>query len=242
MPVSPFQRGAEENTSEDVSAVGDATSSPTGEPTGHVSGKARKRQRQRARARERKAREQAQLTGVTPTVPEMPQQGGVSSVQPEPRLVESAIRRGWAVPEAKKPELVDHLVSLLDDPEASPKTKVAAFSALRQADQVQWERDNPKQASQVVPTTNVAVSVSTAPVAAVVDAVRELILSGDLGRPSNLLPPAEPGALGDGGQQREVEAGGAPAGDQRYTGNGVANGKQPHGSNGALPARQEPPE
>ena len=221
MPTSPFQRGAGENTSEGDSAVGDATPSQTGEPTSHMSGRARKRQRQRARERERKAREQAQLTGVTPTAPETPQQGGVSTAQPEPRLVGSAIRRGWAVPEAKKPDLVDHLVALLDDPEATPKTKVSAFSALRQADQAQWDRDNPKQAAQLSATTNVAVNVQTA--IEVASAIREMVLSGELRNPSSLLPPVESGAPGDSGQQRSVETSTAPAGDNRHTGNGVAH-------------------
>lgn len=65
--------------------------------------------------------------------------------QPLPALVGEAVRRGWAVPEAKKPVLVDEMTAIIDDPEESNKVKVAAFNALRQADQSQWERDNPKE-------------------------------------------------------------------------------------------------
>lgn len=218
MPTSPFQRGAGEGP-EDVASGRSGRSRSS-----------RRLERQNARARYSKARETAQLLGVIPTAPEgaareervqVSQQGE----QPLPQLVGEAIRRGWAVPEDRKVGLVDELVAILDDPEMSAKVKVAAFNALRQADQAQWERDNPKQAAQLSATlsatTNVAVSVGTAVEFAA--AVREMILSGELRNPSSLLPPVESGAPGDSGQQRSVETSTAPAGDNRHTGNGVAH-------------------
>lgn len=114
---------------------------------------AEKRRRQLHRKKQRFAelREELQLAGVLPVEP-----GGAfrdervdpstQSEQSLPALTGQAARRGWAVPEEKKPALVDELVGIIDDPEESNKVKVAAFNALRQADQSQWERDNPEKA------------------------------------------------------------------------------------------------
>lgn len=109
--------------------------------------------RQEARRKYAQARENAQIIGVLPTTPEgalKPEQvdPATQSEQAQPALIGEAIRRGWAVPEEKKPGLVDELTGIVENPEAQPKVKVAAFNALRMADKDQYERDHPKQAEQ----------------------------------------------------------------------------------------------
>lgn len=94
-------------------------------------------------------REELMLAGEIPTEPagairdeRVPPDSQGS--QPQPGLIEAAIRHGWAVPEDKKPRLVDELISVLDDPEAKQKDKVAAYSALLRGDQHQYEVDHPQ--------------------------------------------------------------------------------------------------
>ncbi len=96
-----------------------------------------------------KAREDAQLVGVIPTEPvgavrdeRVPQCAQTN--QSLPALIAQAIRKGWATEDAKKPELVDELVSIVLNPDMPPGKKVAAFNALRMADESQWKRDNPE--------------------------------------------------------------------------------------------------
>lgn len=81
--------------------------------------------------------------------------------QPLPHLIGQAVRNGWAVPEEKKPQLVDEMTGIIDDPEESNKVKVAAFNALRQADQSQWERDHPKEGETSKTPVTVNISVET---------------------------------------------------------------------------------
>lgn len=103
------------------------------------------------------AREEAQLLGLIPTTPE----GAVKRViqakrevvqpssqtdAPQVGTIMEALRNGWAVPEHRKPDLVDELLAIVNDLEIPPKTRVAAFNALRMADREQWERDHPQQA------------------------------------------------------------------------------------------------
>lgn len=94
------------------------------------------------------AREDAQLAGLIPTTPEEALKAEAVSPAdqtdaPHPELVVEAIRRGWAVPEEKKPKIVDELLAIISSSAEMSKTKVAAFNALRMADQQQYERDNP---------------------------------------------------------------------------------------------------
>jgi hypothetical protein len=63
-----------------------------------------------------------------------------------PGIVREAIRKGWAVPEHLKPQLVDELVAILQNPETSAKEKVASFTALTKADWNQWRQENPDKA------------------------------------------------------------------------------------------------
>ncbi len=117
---------------------------------------------QRHKKRYMELREELQLAGEIPTEPEgairderVPPES--QSDQPLPKLVGTAIRRGWAVPEEKKPALVEELIGIIDDPEAQAKAKIAAFNALRQADDSQWERDHPKEEKG---SGNVVVNIS----------------------------------------------------------------------------------
>lgn len=63
------------------------------------------------------------------------------SEQRFPVLIAQALRHGWAVPDEKKPGLVDEMVCVVEDPEAAAVAKVMAFNALAKGDQLQHERD-----------------------------------------------------------------------------------------------------
>ena len=106
----------------------------------------RQNARKKAKKRYQSAREEVQLLDLIPTTPDgavKPERVDPSSQEQPgfPRLVGAAIRRGWAVPDQKKPGLVDELVGVVEDPDAKPFDKVAAFGALSKADQLQHERD-----------------------------------------------------------------------------------------------------
>lgn len=163
-------------------------------------------------------REELQLAGVLPTEPD----GAIhpervdpadQTAQPLPALVEQAIRKGWAVPEEKKPPLVDELVAITLNKEMSPKQKIAAFNALRAGDRSQWEQDNPVDAGKAKgASSTVAVSVQSNMLA--VQVLREA-LERDEGRGDTALPPpVEPSALGNSRFDGEVEVGAASTSDQ----------------------------
>ena len=145
MPISPFQRAAEEglNQPEGSSTVGSGKRKRKSKPTS----KARSR-RQKTKDRYAHAREDAQLEGLIPTTPEEALKSErvpacAQGSQPMSELVAQAIRKGWNVDEAKKPGLVAEMVAIVMDTEMSAKAKVAAFNALRLADKDQYERDHP---------------------------------------------------------------------------------------------------
>lgn len=108
--------------------------------------RSRRMQRQNLKQRFMKLREDAQLAGLIHTEPEGAVRDERSPAQP--KLVERALREGWAVPEEIKPELVQELVAVVQDEEAADKTKVAAFRALLAADQAQHDRDNPQKTAK----------------------------------------------------------------------------------------------
>lgn len=113
---------------------------------------ARKNRFKKIKASYAKAREDAQLAGVIPTQPVGAVRNEVvppGADPPQIGLIGQALRNGWAVPEERKPLLVDELIKIIDDPEAPSKTKVAAFNALRLADQQQYERDHPEEAAKL---------------------------------------------------------------------------------------------
>lgn len=113
----------------------------------------RRKTKQRIKAKYQKARETAQLHGVIETTPEGavrneavdPTSQGEQAMTP---LVRQAIRKGWAVPEDVKPALVDELIGVVQDPEASNLDKISSFNALSKADRDQWQRDNPTEAGK----------------------------------------------------------------------------------------------
>lgn len=124
---------------------------------GNTPGKQRKRKaqkaRQRAKAKYAKAREKAQQLGIIETTPD----GAVRDERVDPStqgeqtfpvLDRQAVRKGWAVPEERKPALVERISSVVEDPEAKDRDRVAAFNALQKADRDQWERDNPADAGK----------------------------------------------------------------------------------------------
>ncbi len=136
----------------------------------------RRRQRQRKYRRYMELRDELQTAGVIPIEPTGARfseavNPATQGDQPLPGLVSQAVRNGWEVPEARKPGLVDEMVAIVDNPEEANKVKVAAFNALRQADQSQWERDHPKdgdreKGSAAVVNINV-VTVDSKPLTAV---------------------------------------------------------------------------
>ena len=128
MPQSPFTRAATEQS--EGSSDGGKRSS-------------RRNKRQKVKERYAKAREDAQLLGVIPTVPEgavrpekVPQSVQVSA--PVMELAAQMLKRGWKVDEDMKPHLVDELVQIVMGCESELKHKIAAFNALRMADDSQY--------------------------------------------------------------------------------------------------------
>jgi len=95
-----------------------------------------------------------------------------------PTLVKTAIRNGWNVPNEKKPRYVDEMGTILDDPEAKQKDKIAAFNALRMADKDQYERDNPEKTKSNSPT--------------VLNVVEVVVNSGDSKQDSTIVPETVP--------------------------------------------------
>lgn len=190
---------------------------PEGEPTGRLTGRKLRKYRQRQRRLYQRIREDLQLRGEIPTMPEgalRPEtvDPAVQTEQPLPRLTERAIRKGWAVPEDRKADLVDELVRMVTDDEVSDKVRVQAFSALRQADRQQYEQDNPERVAKHKGTT-VQVNVVQANVETA-RLIREMVANGELGLIEEPKVPTQPGASSAGGQQREVETRPAPETDQ----------------------------
>lgn len=118
---------------------------------------ARRRKLNRHKKRYMELREELMLAGEIPTEPA----GAIRDERVDPAtqqgqstaaLTREAIRRGWAVPEEKKPGLVDELIAIIEDPDASHKEKVASFGALAKADWNQYRQDNPETAAKAVAT------------------------------------------------------------------------------------------
>lgn len=109
----------------------------------------RRREEQRVKDRLAHAQDDARrldLLGNDPLLPEEALTPEVvdpttQSEQRLPTLISRAIRRGWAVPEDKKPGFVDELAGVLEDPDSPATAKILAFGALVRGDQIQHERD-----------------------------------------------------------------------------------------------------
>ena len=154
MPVSPFQHGTNEG-SEPKGSSAKSRRKKSGKPKSKPT-TAHRNNRKNVKDRYAHAREDAQLLGLIPTTPEDalkpekvdPAQQGEQSLT---GIVREAIRRGWAVPEGIKPQLVDELVAILQDPSTSAKEKVASFSALVKADWNQYRQDHPERDEAIGP-------------------------------------------------------------------------------------------
>lgn len=171
----------------------------------------RRLQRQNLMQRYSKLREDAQLAGLIKTEP-------AEAVKDErvkhddPKLIERAIRSGWAVPEEVKPELVAEMTAIVtdDSEESSDKTKVAAFRALLAADQAQHERDNPA-AKKGGATVNVSVQTNIAAVDVLRAAMRR---DGQDASTSETTTPRITSSTGDSRLGGEVETDTAPPSDK----------------------------
>lgn len=113
----------------------------------------RRRQRQRKYKRYMELRDELQTLGVIPVEPSGARKSeavdpATQGEQAMPNLVAQAVRNGWAVPEHKKPDIVDEMLAVIDNPQETNKVKVAAFNALRMADKDQYERDHPEEAAK----------------------------------------------------------------------------------------------
>ena len=119
---------------------------------------------------------------------------------PELCLVALAVRSGWSTPEEKKSGMVDELIAIVNNPELPAKVKVAAFNALRMADQSQWERDHPDEAAKAKGSAaQVSIHIQAA------STIREMIERGEIRSVGAMLLPPQPSTSGDSGQQCEVE-------------------------------------
>lgn len=147
-------------------------------------------------------------------MPVSPFQRAVQERQNQPTEVVpiSSLKRGWATPPEIKSDLVDEMVRIVQDPDIKTKDRVAAFNALRVADQSQWERDHPVESgkSKGGSTSSVNINLNMAAAAA----LRGAIERGELGIIEELPAPDQSSSLSSSRQQREVEASSTPTNDQ----------------------------
>jgi hypothetical protein len=116
-------------------------------PTTTNLGRKKRKRRQRCKEHYAKAREDAQLLGIIPTVPEGAVRNEVAPVAPDPplpQLVRTAIKNNWATPDSNKPAIVDSLLEPIYDPDADPMLLVKCVRVLLLLDQTQYERDHPE--------------------------------------------------------------------------------------------------
>lgn len=173
MPTSPNSRNDGKKDHQTTSGTAKGQDSSAEQPT--QSRSSRRLQRQNLMQRYSRLREDAQLAGLIKTEP-------VEAVKDErvkhddPKLIETAIRSGWAVPEEIKPQLIIEMVAIVTDEseESSDKTKVAAFRALLTADQHQHERNNP-EVKKGGSTVNVSVQTNIAAVDVLRQTLRQQI-------------------------------------------------------------------
>lgn len=175
-PGDPTSTASSNDGKKDHQTTNGTAQNPNGSDGagGNQSKRSRRKTMQNLQRRYADLRERAQLAGLIHTEPE----GAVRNEKvetkdkPQPKLIETAIRSGWAVPDEIKPELVAEMTAIVtdDSEDTSDKTKVAAFRALLAADQAQHDRDNPQQKKG---GTEVNVSVQTN--IAAVDVLREAL-------------------------------------------------------------------
>lgn len=136
--------------------------------------------KQRRVKRYQKAREDCQLAGDIETVPVGAARSEVvdpatQGSQPLPGLIGRAVREDWSTPAHRKPQLVDELIGIVtaQDDETDDHVKVAAARVLIQADQLQWERDNPELAGKTKGGTKVDVHNTNTTQVNLLDLARE---------------------------------------------------------------------
>jgi hypothetical protein len=115
-----------------------------------MDGKKKRKAMQKKVERYMKDREDLQLAGRIPVVPEgAVRDETVNSMSQEtqqlPHIDAEAIKRGWATRPEKRPEVIDRLTDTVLNPETKPRTAVMAAQALMKADEIQWARDNPQE-------------------------------------------------------------------------------------------------
>lgn len=147
-------------------------------------------QSQKVKARYAKAREDAQRYGLI----EMTSEGAVrdervdpatQGEQALPALDRLAVRRGWATPDEKKPQVVDRLIKVVLDPTSTPLEKIASFRALFTADQRQWERDNTDLANKVNGGSEVNIPINIEKTAKLVEQI-EAKIGRNIGLPPSM--------------------------------------------------------
>jgi hypothetical protein len=107
--------------------------------------------KQKLRRRYTCDREDRQLSGIIPTVPEGAVRNEVAPVAPDPplpHLVRVALRQGWDVPDAGKAKVIADLLAALFEEGADPMLRIRLFQTLLLADQTQYEQDHPEQAGK----------------------------------------------------------------------------------------------
>ncbi len=127
-------------------------------------GKKKRKSKQKAKERYAKAREDAQLAGVIETTPVGAVRDEVVNplVQEEQEtlsLDRKAIQKGWAVPEQEKQAVVGRLIEKIHQEETSAAEVAMCSNAVLRADQMQYERDHPKEAGEAKGGTKVGVVV-----------------------------------------------------------------------------------
>jgi hypothetical protein len=103
-------------------------------------GRKKRKRRQRCKERYAKAREDAQLSGIIPTVPEGAVRNEVAPVAPAPplpHLVRAAIKNDWPTLDCAKPGIVDSLCAPFYDSEADSALLVKCARVLLLLDRLE---------------------------------------------------------------------------------------------------------
>lgn len=223
MPESPFKRVIEEglNQPDGRSKASEGKRKRKPKPTSKA-----KNRKKKIKKRYSAAREEAQLAGVIPTTPdgavhEERVPSSAQSVQPLPELVVRAICQGWATHDDKKSELVEEMVAIVLNQDMPAKAKIAAFNALRMADQMQFERDHPEEANKIKGGSSVTVNLQNNIQAAAL--LRGMMERGEFRITGEMQASGEPSTSSDSGLKRQVAASQTPDEDKRDVGGGVAD-------------------
>ena len=125
-------------------------------PTTTNLGRKKRKRRQRCKERYAKAREDAQLIGIIPTVPEGAVRNEVAPVAPDPplpHLVRAALKDGWATPDAAKPKVVADLLAAFFEEGQDPMLRVRLARLLLLLDQTQYENERDHNLATDKPAT-----------------------------------------------------------------------------------------